>query len=161
MYYRLLIPMTGSLNTGIITCHNIPDNGQKYFNISTVWVARNDAKWLARPRDHSLISFIEFGERGPSRLQLRVRSTFAPIPIYTCVPCPASYISRPLGRWNNAFHRTNSELSQSLDNQYFSSSSVSGERLFLDETRRDETSRDETRRNETRQGETRSTGALL
>lgn len=55
--------MTGSLNIGIITCHNISDNGQKYFNISTVRAARNDAKWLTCPRDHSLISFIEFGER--------------------------------------------------------------------------------------------------
>ncbi|EGI68357.1 hypothetical protein G5I_03000 [Acromyrmex echinatior] len=43
----------------------------------------------------------------------------------------------------------NSELSQSLDNWYFSSSSVSGERLFLDETRRDEPRRDEVRQGET------------
>ncbi|KYQ51639.1 hypothetical protein ALC60_09258, partial [Trachymyrmex zeteki] len=52
----------------------------------------------------------------------------------------------------------NSELSQSLDNRYFSSSSVPSERLFLDET-----SRDGMRRGEAaaRQGETERRSAAL
>ena len=67
--------------------------------------------------------------------------------IYTRVPRPASYI-----RFNpdhqdakTTLFIVNSELSQSLDNWYFSSSSVSRTNVYFS-TRREETNRDETRR---------------